>query len=177
MKYIAFVLMLIGNIPNKFMECHIYSMHNWCFKLKKSLLKGIWKNLMHSWKKRIFKVSCKIFHCFKNKKTSLSCDPRGRHISRPWATELCGWRLAFLSNRIDSSLIPRLGVSCLILNVTLKGSAFLKIFYIKLKIYCVSSLKNWCSTKCFLGPVNALSGTFPFNWAWMCRKLMHSSFH
>lgn len=106
MKYIAFILMLIGNIPNKFMECQIYSMHNWCFKLKKqqkSLLKGIWKNLMHSWKKRIFKVSCKIFHCFKNKKTSLSCDPRGRHISRPWATELCGWRLAFLSNRIDSS--------------------------------------------------------------------------
>lgn len=131
---------------------------------------------MHSWKKRIFKVSCKIFHCFKNKKTSLSCDPRGRHISRPWATELCGWRLAFLSNRIDSSLIPRLGVSCLILNVTLKGSAFLKIFYIKLKIYCVSSLKNWCSTKCFLGPVNALSGTFPFNWAWMCRSQVNAFF-
>lgn len=127
MKYIVFVLMLIGNILNKFMECYIYLMYNWCFKWKKnkkSFLKGIWKNLMYSWKKRIFKVLCKIFYCFKNKKIFLLCDFRGWYIFWFWVIELCGWRLVFLFNRIDFFLILRLGVFCLILNVILKGSVF-----------------------------------------------------
>lgn len=132
---------------------------------------------MYSWKKRIFKVLCKIFYCFKNKKIFLLCDFRGWYIFWFWVIELCGWRLVFLFNRIDFFLILRLGVFCLILNVILKGSVFLKIFYIKFKIYCVYFFKNWCLIKCFLGFVNVLSGIFLFNWVWMCCKLMYFFFY